>query len=126
MVAQIARSCQESTRTNKSIMTAVERMKSFTAHVTRSAANQEQIGADIAGSTGRMAEDISRIKDACHVQSESSLQIYTSIDTVRKSTQSNLDSAKIMEREAKNLLEQIDILRTEIRQMQFSGRKGSQ
>jgi methyl-accepting chemotaxis protein len=126
MVAQIARSCQESTRTNSSIMTAVERMKSFTAHVTKSAADQQQIGADIAGSTVKMAEDISRIKDACLVQSESSLQIVTAIDTVRESTQSNLVSAKTMEREAKNLLEQIDILRTEIRQMQLSGRKGSQ
>ncbi len=124
MVAQIARSCQESTRTNNSIMTAVEKMKGFTAHVNRSAANQQQIGAEIAGSTERMAEDINRIKNACQVQSEGSMQIFTSIDHVRESTQINLDSVKIMELGAKNLLDQINMLRTEIRQMQVSGRKG--
>jgi methyl-accepting chemotaxis protein len=125
MVAQIARSCQESTRTNNAIMTAVERMKGFTSHVNKSAANQQQIGADIAGSTVKMAEDIDRIKEACQVQSDWSMQIFNSIDNVRESTQSNLDSAKIMEKGAKNLLEQIDMLRSEIRQMQISGSKGN-
>lgn len=123
MVAQIARSCQESTRTNNSIMTAVERMKGFTAHVNRSTMDQQQIGADIAGSTEKMAEDIGKIKNACQIQSDWSMHIFTSIDHVRESTHSNLDSAKILESGAKNLLDQIEMLREEIRQMQISGRK---
>jgi hypothetical protein len=54
------------------------------------------------------------------------MQIFSSIDNVRESTQSNLDSAKILERGAKSLLDQIELLRAEIRQMQISGRKGNQ
>lgn len=123
MVAQIARSCQESVRTNSSIMTAVERMKGFTAQVNSSAASQQQIGDEIARFTEQMAIDIKSIKDACGEQSDWSMQIYGSIDTVRDSTQSNLDSAKIMETGVEKLLSQIDMLKKEIRQLQISARK---
>jgi methyl-accepting chemotaxis protein len=123
MVAQIARSCQESARTNSSIMTAVERMKGFTTDVNSSASSQQQIGEEIAKSTEQMAADISKIKDACSEQSEWSMQIYSSIDTVRDSTQSSLESAKIMEKGVENLLLQTGILKNEIRQLQISDRK---
>jgi len=123
MVAQIARSCQESARTNNSIMSAVERMKGFTADVTSSASSQQQIGTEIARSTKQMAADIDRIKNACGEQSELSMQIYNSIDTVRDSTQSSLESALIMEKGVESLLMQTGILKKEIRQLQFSGKK---
>lgn len=123
MVAQIARSCQESARTNSSIMTAVERMKAFTTDVTSSAASQQQIGSDIAKSTELMAADIARIKDACSEQSEWSMQIFNSIDTVRDSTQSSLESASIMEKGVESLLLQTGILKKEIKQLQFSDKK---
>lgn len=123
MVAQIARSCQESARTNSSIMTAVERMKGFTTDVNSSASSQQQIGEEIAKSTEQMATDISKIKDACSEQSEWSMQIYSSIDTVRDSTQSSLESAKIMEKGVESLLFQTGILKNEIRQLQISDRK---
>lgn len=125
MVAQIARSCQESARTNSTIMTAVERMKSFTADVTSSAASQQQIGGDIAKSTELMAADIGRIKEASSEQSEWSMQIFTSIDAVRDSTQSSLDSARIMEKGVGNLLLQTEILKKEVRQLQVSDKKVS-
>lgn len=125
MVAQIARSCQESARTNSSIMAAVERMKDFTTDVTSSASSQQTIGAEIAKSTEQMAADIERIKDACGEQSEWSMQIYTSIDTVRDSTQSSLESALIMEKGVESLLAQTGILKKEIRQLQISDRKVS-
>lgn len=120
MVAQIARSCQESARTHGSIMTAVERMKAFTTDVTGSAASQQQIGDDIAKSTEQMTNDIARIKTACSEQSEWSLQIYTSIDTVRDSMQSSLESAAVMEKGVESLLVQTGILKTEIKQLQIS------
>lgn len=123
MVAQIARSCQESARTNNSIMTAVERMKAFTTDVTSSAASQQQIGSDIAKSTEQMAADIARIKAACSEQSEWSMQIFNSIDTVRDSTQSSLDSANIMEKGVESLLLQTGILKKEIKQLQISDNK---
>jgi len=124
MVAQIARSCQESGRTNNAIMIAVERMKNFTSEVYRSAENQQKIGADLASSTERMAKDISIIKNSCGQQSEWALQIVNSIDTVRESTVSNLDSAVIMEKGVDSLLLQIDMLKREIQQLQISDRKG--
>ncbi len=124
MVEQIARSCQESGRTNRSIMTAVERMKGFTSQVNSSAASQQQIGDEIAKFTDQMAADIKSIKDACGEQSEWSMQIYSSIDTVRDSTQSNLDSARIMETGVENLLSQISKLKKEIVQLQVSDKKG--
>lgn len=124
MVAQIARSCQESARTNSSIMIAVERMKGFTTQVNSSASSQQKIGEEIAMSTERMASDIKRIENACNEQSEWSMQIYSSIDTVRESTDSNLDSAKIMEKGVEDLLSQIEMLKKEIRQMQISERNG--
>jgi len=123
IVAQIARSCQESGRTNSSIMTAVERMKGLTAQVNSSAASQRQIGDEIARFTEQMAIDINSIKDACGEQSEWSMQIFGSIDTVRDSTQSNLESAKIMETGVEKLLSQIGMLKKEIRQLQISDRK---
>ncbi len=126
MVAQIARSCQESVRTHGSIMIAVERMKAFTADVNSSAGSQEQIGSDIAASTGQMTTDIARIKEACSEQSEWSVQIFNSIDTVRDSTQSSLESASIMEKGVENLLLQTKILKNEIKQLQISDKKVSQ
>lgn len=123
MVAQIARSCQESARTNSSIMTAVERMKGFTTNVTSSAASQQQIGGDIAKSTELMAADIARIKEACCEQSEWSMQIFNSIDSVRDSTQSSLESASIMEKGVENLLLQTGILKNEVKQLQVSDKK---
>ena len=123
MVAQIARSCQESGRTNSSIMTAVERMKGFTAQVNSSAASQQQVGEEIARFMQQMATDIRSIKEACGEQSEWSMQIYGSIDAVRDSTQSNLESAKIMETGVDKLLSQTDMLKKEIRQLQISARK---
>ena len=123
MVAQIARSCQESGRTNSSIMTAVERMKGFTAQVNSSAASQQQVGEEIARFMQQMATDIRSIKEACGEQSEWSMQIYGSIDAVRESTQSNLASAKIMETGVDKLLSQTDMLKKEIRQLQISARK---
>jgi methyl-accepting chemotaxis protein len=124
MVAQIARSCQESTRTNNANMIAVERMKNFTSGVNRSAGNQQKIGADLASSTEQMAADIHIIKSSCGEQSEWALQIVNAIDTVRESTQSNLDSAVIMEKGVDSLLTQIELLKKEIRQLQISERKG--
>ncbi len=124
MVAQIARSCQESGRTNNAIMIAVERMKNFTSEVYRSAENQQKIGSELASSTEQMAADIHIIKGSCGVQSEWAHQIVNSIDTVRESTQSNLDSAVIMEKGVDNLLLQIGILKREIQQLQISERKG--
>lgn len=124
MVAQIARSCQESGRTNNAIMIAVERMKNFTSQVYRSAENQQKIGSDLASSTEQMAADINLIKDSCGEQSERALQIVNSIDTVRESTQSNLDSAVIMEKGVESLLTQIEVLKREIMQLQISNRKG--
>lgn len=123
MVAQIARSCQESARTNSSIMTAVERMKSFTNDVTSSAASQQQIGSDIAKSTEQMAADIARIKEASCEQSEWSMQIFDSIDSVRDSTQSSLESANIMEKGVERLLLQTGILKKEVKQLQVSAKK---
>lgn len=123
MVAQIARSCQESARTNSSIMIAVERMKGFTTNVTNSAANQQQIGSDIAKSTELMATDIAKIKDACSEQSEWSMQIFDSIDSVRDSTQSSLESASIMEKGVESLLVQTGILKNEVKQLQVSDKK---
>lgn len=126
MVAQIASSCQESVRTHSSIMIAVERMKAFTADVNSSAASQQQIGSDIAESTGQMTTDIARIKGVCSEQSEWSVQIYNSIDTVRDSTQSSLESASIMEKGVESLLLQTKILKNEIKQLQISDKKVSQ
>jgi len=126
MVEQIARSCHESSRTNSGIMAAVERMKSFTTQVNLSAANQQQVGVDIANSTERMAKDLKTIKVACNEQSDWSMQIVQSIDNVKDSTQSNLESAKIMEKGVENLLAQIDKLRKEIKQVQISSREGEQ
>lgn len=123
MVAQIARSCQESARTNSSIMTAVERMKGYTTNVTSSAASQQQIGADIAKSTELMAADIARIKEASCEQSEWSMQIFNSIDSVRDSTQSSLESASIMEKGVESLLLQTGILKNEVKQLQVSDKK---
>jgi len=123
MVAQIARSCQESVRTHSSIMIAVERMKAFTADVNSSAASQQQIGSDIAASTGQMTTDIARIKGACSEQSDWSVQIFNSIDTVRDSTQSSLESASIMEKGVESLLLQTEILKSEIKQIQISDKK---
>lgn len=123
MVAQIARSCQESARTNSSIMTAVERMKGFTTDVTSSAESQQQIGGDIAKSTELMATDIARIKEACCEQSEWSMQIFNSIDSVRDSTQSSLESASIMEKGVESLLLQTGILKKEVKQLQVSDKK---
>jgi len=124
MVEHIARSCQESSKTNKSIMNAVERMKSFTSQVNISAANQQQVGADIANSTDRMAKDLKTINLACNEQSDWSMQIVQSIDNVKESTQSNLESAKMMEKGVENLLAQIEKLRREIKQVQISNREG--
>lgn len=124
MVAQIARSCQESSRTNSSIMVAVERMKGFTTQVNGSASSQQKIGEEIAMSTERMAADIKTIETACNEQSQWSMQIYSSIDSVRDSADSNLDSAKIMEKGVENLLMQIEKLKAEIRQLQISERSG--
>jgi len=124
MVAQIARSCQESGRTNNAIMIAVERMKNFTSEVYRSAENQQKIGSELASSTERMAKDISIINRSCSEQSEWALQIVNSIDTVRESTHSNLDSAVIMEKGVESLLQQIEVLKKEIQQLQISDRKG--
>jgi len=126
MVEHIARSCQEASRTNSGIMNAVERMKSFTSQVNHSATNQQQVGADIANSTERMTMDLKTIKLACSEQSDWSMQIVQSIDNVKDSTQSNLESAKIMEKGVENLLAQIDKLRKEIRQVQISSREGAQ
>ena len=123
MVAQIARSCQESARTNSSIMAAVERMKGITTDVTSSASCQQQLGAEITKTTEQMAADIEIIKDACGEQSEWSMQIFNSIDTVRDSTQSSLESALIMEKGVESLVVQTGMLKKEIRQLQFSGRK---
>jgi hypothetical protein len=72
-----------------------------------------------------MAADIERIKEACSEQSELSLQIFESIDTVRDSAQSSLESARIMEKGVESLLVQTGILKQEIRQLQVSGRKAS-
>jgi methyl-accepting chemotaxis protein len=123
MVAQIARSCQESARTNSSIMTAVERMKGFTTNVTNSAISQQQIGSDIAKSTEMMSTDIAKIKGASSEQSEWSMQIFNSIDAVRDSTQSSLDSARIMEKGVDKLLMQTEILKNEVRHLQVSDKK---
>lgn len=123
MVAQIAKSCQESAITHKSIMFAVERMKGLTSTVNNSAANQQQIGSDIAMSTRKMSADIDNIKEACEEQSQWSLQIYNSLDSVTASTQSNLDAAMKMEQGVEKLLTQIELLKTEIKQLQISDRK---
>jgi methyl-accepting chemotaxis protein len=120
MVAQIARSCQESARTNSSIMMAVERMKSFTSQVNVSAANQQQVGSDIANSNERMGADISSIENACKEQSDWSMQIVQSVDNVRESTHTNLESAQLMEKGVENLLVQIKMLRKEINNLQIS------
>lgn len=122
MVEHIARSCQEASRTNNGIMVAVERMKSFTSQVNISATNQQQVGADIASSTERMAKDLITIKKACSEQSDWSMQIVQSIDNVRESTQSNMESSKIMEKGVENLITQIDRLRREIEQLHISNR----
>jgi len=98
-------------------------MKGFTTDVTSSASCQQQIGAEITKTTEQMAADIEIIKDACGEQSEWSMQIFNSIDTVRDSTQSSLESALIMEKGVESLLVQTGILEKEIRQLQFSGRK---
>ena len=58
-------------------------------------------------------------------QSEWSMQIFNSIDTVRDSTQSSLESAMIMEKGVESLLVQTGILKKEIKQLQFSDRKVS-
>lgn len=123
MVAQIAKSCQESAITHKSIMFAVERMKGLTSTVNNSAANQHQIGSDIAMSTRKMSVDIDNIKEACEEQSQWSMQIYNSLDSVTASTQSNLDAARTMEKGVEKLLNQIELLKTEIKQLQISDRK---
>jgi methyl-accepting chemotaxis protein len=123
MVAQIAKSCQESAITHKSIMFAVERMKGLTSTVNNSAANQQQIGSDIAMSTRKMSTDIDNIKEACEEQSQWSLQIYNSLDSVTASTHSNLDAARTMEKGVEKLLAQIELLKTEIKQLQISERK---
>ncbi len=120
MVAQIARSCQESARTNSSIMMAVERMKKLTSQVNTSAANQQQIGEDIANSNEMMGSDIGNIEAACKEQSDWSMQIVQSVDNVRESTQINLESAQIMEIGVESLLVQIDMLRKEINDLQIS------
>jgi hypothetical protein len=104
-------------------MTAVERMKAFTTDVTSSAASQQQIGSDLAKSTEQMAADIARIKEACSEQSEWSMQIFNSIDTVRDSTLSSLESASIMEKGVESLLLQTGILKKEIKQLQISDNK---
>ncbi|NVN99849.1 MAG: HAMP domain-containing protein [Geobacteraceae bacterium] len=124
MVAQIARSCQESAKTNSSIMTAVERMKGFTSQVNSSASRQQKIGEEIARSTEHMAYGIADIKDSCSEQSLWSMQIHESIASVRESTESNLQSAKIMGKGVENLLSQINMLKKEIRQLQISERTG--
>lgn len=124
MVAQIARSCQESARTNSSIMAAVERMKGFTGQVNSAASSQEKIGEDIARSTAQMSQGIESIKGSCREQSQWSMQIHDSIENVRESTMSNLDSAKIMEKGVENLLSQINLLKREIRQLQISAGNG--
>ncbi len=126
MVEHIARSCQEASRTNNGIMKAVERMKSFTSQVNSSATSQQQIGADIATSTERMAKDLTNIKKACGEQSDWSMQIVQSIDNVRESTQSNMESARIMEKGVENLTVQIERLRKEIQQLHISHRGGEQ
>jgi methyl-accepting chemotaxis protein len=122
MVEHIARSCQEASRTNNGIMMAVERMKSFTTQVNSSAADQQQVGADITNSTERMTMDLATIKRACGEQSDWSMQIVQSIDNVRESTQSNMESARIMEKGVENLIAQIERLRKEIQQLQISQR----
>ncbi|HZV80774.1 MAG TPA: HAMP domain-containing methyl-accepting chemotaxis protein [Geobacteraceae bacterium] len=125
MVEHIARSCQEASRTNNGIMKAVERMKSFTSQVNSSATSQQQIGADIATSTERMSKDLANIKRACSEQSDWSMQIVQSIDNVRESTQSNMESSRIMEKGVENLIAQIERLRKEIQQLHISNRGGS-
>jgi methyl-accepting chemotaxis protein len=70
-----------------------------------------------------MAADIESIKEACNEQSDWSMQIFGSIDNVRESTQSNLDSARIMEKGVDNLLAQINVLKNEIKQLQISERR---
>ncbi len=123
MVEHIARSCQEASRTNSGIMKAVERMKSFTSQVNASATSQQQVGADISSSTDRMVSELGEIKSACGEQSDWSMQIVQSIDNVRDSTQSNIESARIMERGVENLIAQINRLRGEIQQLQISARE---
>lgn len=125
MVEHIARSCQEASRTNNGIMVAVERMKTFTSQVNASATNQQQVGADISSSTERMTTDLVTIKKACSEQSDWSMQIVQSIDNVRESTQSNMESARIMEKGVVSLIAQIERLRQEIQQLQISHREGS-
>jgi methyl-accepting chemotaxis protein len=93
--------------------------------VNTSTANQQQIGGDIANSTGQMAADIELIKAACKEQSECSMQIFSSVDSVKESTYGNLDAAKIMEKGVESLRTQIDILKNEIRQVQISAGKPS-
>jgi methyl-accepting chemotaxis protein len=79
----------------------------------------------MAKSTEQMATDITKIKDARDEQSEWSMQIFTSIDTVRESTQSSLESAMIMEKGVESLLLQTGILKKEVRQLQISDKKAS-
>jgi methyl-accepting chemotaxis protein len=101
-------------------MRAVQRMKSFTSQVTVSAANQQQVGTDIANSTEQMAADIQTIKNACHEQSDWSLEIVQSVDNVRESAESNLESARIMGAGVDSLQQQIERLHSEIKRLQIS------
>ena len=118
MVSQIARSCQEQVATSKGVMRAVELMKNFTGQVLASTDRQNTVGGVISTSTGQMTDIIQGIRDACQEQTACSEQIVHAMMSVQSSANSNLNSARILERGVESLSVQIDVLRREMAKLQ--------
>jgi methyl-accepting chemotaxis protein len=114
MVGQIGKATREQGKGSELIMTAVERMKGLTTQVRASTREQSKAGSLIARSTESISEMVQQIKRACDEQTKGSEQIVAAVDGIERTTEVNLETAKIMDDAVKGLTRQIDVLQKEM------------
>lgn len=115
MVDQINRATKEQAQGSDLIITASEKMKEITAQVRSAAQEQSGVGRHIAKSTESITGMISQIRRACSEQSRGSQMISDSVASIQSSSAANLEVTKVMDGSVGRLLEQISLLKDEVK-----------
>jgi methyl-accepting chemotaxis protein len=114
MIGQIARATRDQGESSEQIIAAAERMKGLSDQVLAASREQGGIGKAIAATSGDVDDMIASIRQACGVQAESSSHIVTAMESIRSSTESTREAARVMDGIVATLADQIDTLQQEM------------
>jgi methyl-accepting chemotaxis protein len=114
MIRQVARATREQGQSSEQISSAAERMHGLSGKALAASREQGAIGRAIAASSEDVNLMIANIRQACAVQSESSSHIVTAMESIRSTTETTREAARVMDGIVATLAGQIDSLQQEM------------